>query len=210
MAAGGWRRALLALVGLLAASLAASRARRGAARCCCGGAVGLVGCSWRRRSRIGLRGWTVGLAQRRCSASSPPRQFGIGAGGALVAARRCCCCWRIGLARRGFFSGDCFVAGAVALSARCWCCSSPGRSLRILGGLPRRRRRLLPALLLERLADRADLGPGLPGRRRALRRRLEHAVPGAAHGAGTTVLGTLMALMADAHAASRCKRRCTC
>ena len=76
-----------------------------------------------------------------------------------------------------------FVAGAVVLCAALLLLFV---ALPVAAGAGRRVRSTMPAAsrsaaLAERHRPRAHLGPGLPGRRRALRRRLEHALPGAAH-----------------------------
>ena len=63
-------------------------------------------------------------------------------------------------------------------AARCCCSSSPIPVARALAGaFVDESGRFSLAALAARIANERDLGPGVPGRRRALRRRLEHALP---------------------------------
>ena len=105
-----------------------SRERRGA-RSCSRAAPAGSRCSSPRRSRIGLRGWTRGLARRRSSASSTAGSSASAPAAPLVADRAACSLLSIGLALRGAFGGDAFVAGSVGDGRRPRSCSSsPGRS----------------------------------------------------------------------------------
>ena len=137
-----------------------------------------------------------------------------GSARALVADRACCrCCSIAGLAGAASSGGDAFVAGAVVVVA----------ALVVLftffpvaahpaAGLPGRRRApSSPALLVDRLFGREDLGPRLPRRRRRAA-----ASPGTRSSSrclrrpARTALGLAFALVATRTALRATRRRCAC
>ncbi|MES1161623.1 MAG: iron ABC transporter permease, partial [Rhizobacter sp.] len=75
-----------------------------------GGAVGAIGLAL-SAFLIGARGWTLPILNARLG-ELPVNQFGIGAGG-FIALSALILLAAFGLARLGFFKGDLFVAGAV-------------------------------------------------------------------------------------------------
>ncbi|HET7836592.1 MAG TPA: iron ABC transporter permease [Variovorax sp.] len=75
-----------------------------------GGAVGAIGLAL-SAFLIGARGWTLPVLNARLG-ELPVNQFGIGAGG-FIALSALILLAAFGLARLGFFKGDLFVAGAV-------------------------------------------------------------------------------------------------
>ena len=137
-----------------------------------------------RRLRASARtGWSFEFLEAWFGAL-PGGQFGIGLGGALVLLSLLMLLGA-GIARLGYFRGDLFVAGAVVLCSALlllFVALPVGKSL--IGAFLDDAGQLVLGRAGRAPGPRARLGPGLPGRRRALRRGLEHAVPGLAHGRG--------------------------
>lgn len=141
---------LLALVACLAAALVpATRQRRGTLLLISATAGLLLFAA--QALGVGLRGWTAGWLTS-LFGELDGRQVGLGAGGAVVLVALLSLL-SIGLALRGAFGGDAFVAGAVTTVAASIVLFTAWPILRILvqafqdgDGM------LAPALLLERLA----------------------------------------------------------
>ena len=180
VAHGKWWLApvLVALAGVRRDLSAAARRANGAAPCCCWRAASASSCSSPRRS-------ASACAAGARTGSTPlfgeldGRQVGIGAGAALVLIALLSLL-SIGLALRGAFGGDAFVAGAITTVAASILLFTAWPILRILAaGLPGRRRRLHAGPADRTAGGGEDLEPALPRRRRPLRRGVEHAVPGA-------------------------------
>ena len=149
-AGGGWRRCCWRWSPASRHRLApaVARAARHAALLIASG-VGLV-LFVAQALGIGLRGWTADWLTA-CSANWS-RQVGIGAGGALVLIALLALL-SIGLALRGAFGGDAFVAGAVTTVAASILLFTAWPILRILvQAFQDGDGAFMPALLLERLA----------------------------------------------------------
>lgn len=180
------------LAGILLSLLPLRRERRGSALVVAAG-LGIVSYAAQALA-IGLRGWTADWLTALLGALDG-RQFGIGAGGTVVAIALLSLL-AIGLALRGAFGGDAFVAGAVTAVAASIVLFTAWPVLRILlqafqdgdGGLA-------PALLADRLATgkiwslRCLAGGGRCG---VAWNTLFLAL---ACGAGTTALGLAFALI---------------
>jgi iron(III) transport system permease protein len=132
---------------------------------------------------IGLQGWSFEVLQA-VFGPLPRGQIGIGLGGALTLLALIVLL-AAGVARLGRFRGDFFIAGSAPPCAALlllFVALPVARSL--LGALQDEAGRWSASALVERLAHERVWGLSCPGWRRALRRGLEHALPGAAHGRG--------------------------
>ena len=171
-----------------------ARERRGACLMAASG-VGLalfVGQGPRRSAcTAGARTWLS-----RCSASWTDGRVGIGAGGAVVLIALLSLL-SIGLALRGAFGGDAFVAGAMTAVAASILLFTAWPILHILAqAFQDGDGAFAPALGVRAAGGGEDLGPALPDRRRPLRRGVEHADPRAAAAApASTALGLAFALI---------------
>ncbi len=151
---------------------------------------------WRAGFGIGAAGWSFEFLEAWFGALSSG-QFGIGLGGALVLLSLLMLLGA-GIARLGYFRGDLFVAGAVVLCSALlllFVALPVGKSL--LGAFLRRCRPTVVAALAERLAHERVWGLGcLAGGVRCgvAWNTLFLALLTAA---GTTLLGTLIALYAE-------------
>ena len=163
-----------------------------------------------RPARLGVR-----FARPACSAPLATGQYGMGWGAALVATAFAML-FALGLAERGYFKGDAFVAGSVVAIAllggdlHVLSRSSRSWSRRVRG---RRRRAFADGVLRPPVHRKRSGAWAASSGGDALRRRLEHAaaraaVRGRLHGAGAR-------LRADRHAhelplQEDAARRCRC
>lgn len=177
----------------ITALLPLPRARRGTLLALCGAAG--IACFVAQALGIGLRGWTADWLTG-LFGELDGRQFGIGAGGA-VAGIACVGIVASGLALRGAFGGDAFVAGAVAAVIASIVLFTAWPILRILvQAFQNGDGAFVPSLLLERLSApkiwtlRCLLGGGRCG---VAWNTLFLAV---CCGVGTTALGLAFALIA--------------
>ena len=205
-AGAGWRRSLLALAACAALSLAAgARERRGTLLLLASGAAACA-----------LRG--PGASASACAAGPPlarglfgeldARQVGIGAGAALVLIALLALL-AIGLALRGAFGGDAFVAGAVTPSAASILLFTAWPILRILlQAFQDGDGAFMPALLVERLAAEKIWSLAACAAA-ALRRGVEHAGPGACLRRRHDRARAGLRAARHAHRL-RLKRRCAC
>ncbi len=125
-----------------------------------------------RRARLGLR-----VAPHGLRAPSRGGQYGMGWGAALCAAAFTML-FALGLAERGYFNGDAFIAGGGGRHR------GVGRDFHVLPGgahpvelRPGPGRRVRAVGVRRANVHREDLGRFLPRRRWTMRRGLEHAGP---------------------------------
>ena len=191
-ARAGWR----SLPALAVSLLPLERERQGTLLLLAGG-IGLV-LFVAQALGIGLRGWTADWLNA-LFGELDARQVGIGAGGALVLIALLSLL-SIGLALRGGFGGDAFVAGAVTTVAASIVLFTAWPVLRILlQAFQDGDGAFMPALLIERLAAEKIWGLRClagGGRCGVAWNTLFLAL---SCGAGTTALGLAFALIVDAH-----------
>jgi len=160
-----------------------------------GGAVGSIGLAL-SGFLIGARGWSLAILNTQLG-ELPVNQFGIGAGG-FVAISALVLLAAFGIARLGFFKGDLFVAGAVIASGVLMAVFiAYPVSKALAGAFLDEDGRWSSAAFLGRIATERVWGLGCLSGGVRCGVAWNTLVLALLTAAGTTFLGTLMALMAE-------------
>jgi iron(III) transport system permease protein len=156
------------------------------------GALGLVVTGF----AIGARGWSFELLNA-VLGELPVQQFGMGWGGA-IALTALVVLGAFGLARRGWFRGDLFVAAAVVCCAALLALFIVFPVLKVLGtAFSGEHGRPALGLFVERIADARNFGLGCLAGGVGCGVAWNTLFLGLLTAGATTVLGTLLALMAE-------------
>jgi iron(III) transport system permease protein len=187
----------LGLVGLLIAAVAATRppGRAQGALLVAGGLIGAGGIAL-AGFLIGAKGWST-EAFNRLFGELPVNQFGIGWGGFVVLASLVVLA-AFGIARRGFFKGDLFIAGAVISCGTLMAVFILFPVLKALSSaLVTEEGKLALGALWERVASERNFGLSCLAGGVRCGVAWNTLFLGLMTAAATTLLGTLMALMAE-------------